>query len=106
MEPSFTSVVLVNNDFKVLTDRFLVETTPKDLIVHLKMKIKEERPDELSPYRRSDIRVWKTMGAKAINLSSEERMPEILNTIDTNDKNTIQKLSEEVKLASLELPNF
>ena len=81
MGPSFTSVVLVDHNFKALTDRFLVETTPNDLIFHLKAKVKEERPDELSRYRRSDIRVWKTMGTKAINLSSEDSMPEILSTM-------------------------
>ena len=106
MGPSFTSVVLVDHNFKALTDRFLIETTPDDLIFHLEVKVKEERPDELSPYRRSDVRVWKTKGTKAINLSSEESMPEILSTVDINDKNTIQKLSEEVKLAELGLSNF
>ena len=106
MESSFTSVVLVDHDFKAPTDYFLVETTPNDLIFHLKRKVKEERPDELSRYRRSDIRVWKSMGTLTINPSSEGRLLEILNAIDVDNAATIQQLPERLKLADLGLSEF
>ena len=103
---SLTPVILVDHDFKAPTNYFLVETTPNDLIFHLKEKVKEVRPEELSSVRRSDLLVWKTMGAKTINPSSEERLSEILNTIDVGDKATIQELPERLKLADLGLSEF
>ena len=108
MEPSFTSVVLVNHDFKALTDRFLVETTPNDLIYHLKKKVKETRPIYFSrlAFDVGELIVWKTMGAMIIDTSSDERMAAILSTIDSNDRNTIRRLSEELKVADLGLSNF
>ena len=106
MESSFTSVVLVDHDFKAPTHYFLVETTPNDLIFHLQRKVKEERPDELSRYRRSDIRVWKSMGTLTINPSSEGRLLEILNAIDVDNAATIQQLPERLKLADLGLSEF
>ena len=111
MEHSSTSIVLVNHDFKALTQRFPVRTTPNDLIVHLKAKVKEcfhgsDDIPELNSTSLAMLVVWKTMGTKIINLFSEECLPEILSTIDVNDKNTVQKLSEEVKLVDLGLSNF
>lgn len=65
------SVVLVKHNFKAKIGRFLVRTTPDDLIFNLKEKVKEERPEELSSIRRSDVRVWKTKGAMVINASTK-----------------------------------
>lgn len=71
MERSFPSVALINHNFKAKIGHFLVRTTPDDLIFNLKEKVKEERPEELSSIRRSDVRVWKTKGAMVINASTK-----------------------------------
>ena len=107
MESSFTSVVLVDHDFKAPTNYFLVETTPNDLIFHLKRKVKEAKPNYFSSLIDVvDLVVWKTMGTLTINPSSEGRLSEILNAIDVDNAATIQQLPERLKLADLGLSEF
>jgi hypothetical protein len=67
MKSSSTAVVLVDHKFHALTDRFLVQTIPGDLIIDLKRKVKEERFNELSDYNLSYITLWRTKGKMVIN---------------------------------------
>jgi hypothetical protein len=101
-----TAVVLVDYKFQAHTDLFLVETTPSDLIYHLKKKVEEKLPSKLSSIELPDLCVWMTMGAKVIDEHTHEHMADILSTINVSDKGTIQRLSEVDKLADLGLKDF
>jgi hypothetical protein len=103
-----TAVVLVDHNFQALTDLFLVETTPGDLIYHLKKKVKEQwhGDADFAQLDFTNIVVWKTMGAKVINEHTHEHMADILSTINVNDEGTIQRLFETNKLADLGLSDF
>ena len=107
MEPSLTSVVLVDHKFQALTDPFLVKMTSNDLICDLKEKVKEQRTNFFSglAFDFQELVVWKTTDAIVINKSNSIRMAEILGAIN-DDRNTIRRLPEELKLADLGLSNF
>ena len=110
MEPSYTSVVLVDHKFQALSDRFLVETTPNDLIYHLKKKMKEQwhGDADFADYDFTNLAklvVWKTTDAIVINKSNSIRMAEILGAIN-DDRNTIRRLEEDESVADLGLSNF
>ncbi|KAN0138813.1 hypothetical protein V8E53_003201 [Lactarius tabidus] len=47
--------------------------------------------------------VWVTMGKMVINTSTDKCMAEILSCINVKDRNTIQQLSNDHKVADLEL---
>ena len=79
-----TAVVLVDHKFQALSDRFLVETTPNDLIYHLKKKVKQTTPIYFSRLA-VDVRelvVWKTMGEMVINTHTQRNMAMILGKIN------------------------
>jgi guanylate kinase len=103
-----TAVVLIDHQFQALTEIFLVETSPSDLIYHLKKKVKEAKPVYFSrlAFDVNELVVWKTMGAKVINEHTQENMTDILSTINVNDKGTIRRLFEMGKLADLGLEDF
>jgi hypothetical protein len=100
-----TAVVLVDHKFQAHTDLFLVETTPGDLIYHLKEKVKEQwhGDADFAHLDFTNLVAWKTMGAKVINEHTKEHMADILSTINVNDKGTIRRLFETNKLADLGL---
>jgi hypothetical protein len=50
--------------------------------------------------------VWRTMGKMVINTSTDKCMAEILSCINVKDRNTIQQLSNDHKLADLELSGY
>jgi hypothetical protein len=99
MELSLTAVLLVDPDFRALSQRFLVETTPHDLIFHLKKKVKEERPNELSRFQHSYLSVWKPKGEMIIKKFNPRRTASLLARINVEDEDTIELLDEEDKVA-------
>ena len=110
MEPSLTAVVLVDHKLQALSDRFLVETTPNDLIYHLKKKVKQTTPIYFSRLA-VDVRelvVWKTMGEMVINTHTQRNMAMILGKINAYMGNNalVKRLSEDDKVADLGLLNF
>jgi hypothetical protein len=105
MEPSLTAVLLVDHKFRTLTRRFLVETTSHDSIHHLKEKVKEERPNELSRFQLSDVSVWKTKGETVTHEFNCEPLAEMFERINVHDKDSVEELSEDRKVADLGLSN-
>ena len=97
-------LLLVNHGFQALGDQFPVDTTPNDLIYHLKKKVKEENQIILAHVDTDDLTVWKTKGEMTINNANiEERSAEILRTINVDDKDTIEELGASEVVADLEL---
>jgi hypothetical protein len=101
LEPLCTGVFLVDLNFQALTPRFVVETTANAYIMDLKQKVQEIRPDELSSFARSEIFVWKLKGGMIIKNLTPPRLSEILGKIDINDKDIIERVEEDEKVANL-----
>jgi len=83
-------VLLVDHKFQAIGDFFPVDTS--DNIHHLKMKVKEERQNDLAHVDVSTLTVWMTKGTMIINKPSFECLAEILGNINIHDKDTIKKL--------------
>ncbi|KAH8984472.1 hypothetical protein EDB92DRAFT_1490314 [Lactarius akahatsu] len=104
--PSFIMKVwllLVDYKFQAIGHRFEVNTTSGDFNINdLKKGVGEKRPNALSraSVDCSDLIVWKTM---IIDRSTAKRLAEILRDINVDDKDTIEKLSEDEQVADLGL---
>ncbi|KAI9434081.1 hypothetical protein H4582DRAFT_2184736 [Lactarius indigo] len=99
-------LLLVNHKFQAMGNRFDVDSTSDDDNINtLKTKVKKEKPEALSRTHvdPSDLTVWKTKGEMVINESNFERLAEILGSINVNNKDAIEKLSELKRVANLGL---
>ncbi|KAH9063641.1 hypothetical protein EDB87DRAFT_137718 [Lactarius vividus] len=100
-------LLLVDHTFQTpIGNRFEVGAfSDHDNINTLKKKVKEEKPEALSRAHvdPSDLTVWKTKGSMAIDESNFGRLAEILGSIDVDNEDTIEKLSEVERVANLGL---
>ncbi|KAH9062331.1 hypothetical protein EDB87DRAFT_292825 [Lactarius vividus] len=99
-------LLLVDHRFQAMGSCFEVGAfSDHDNINTLKKKVKEEKPEALSRAHvdPSDLTVWKTKGSMAIDESNFGRLAEILGSIDVDNEDTIEKLSEVERVANLGL---
>jgi hypothetical protein len=67
----------------------------------LKQKVQEIRPNKLSSFAQSEIFVWKLKSGMIIKNLTPRRLSEILGKIDINDKDIIERVEEDEKVANL-----
>jgi hypothetical protein len=102
---SKTWFLLVDHKFQALGTIFSINISCHDLVEDFKNNLKKvvdddpDLPDDVA--RR--LQVWKTKGTKIINKNSFKQLATILRSIDTNDEDTIERVSEFDGLADLEL---
>ena len=102
MEPSLTTCLLVDHNFRAIGRRFTVLTTSVDSIEALKKKAKAEAPRAIIP---SACTMWRTKGKLIINNSTAKKLAQILRNIDVEDEDTIEDLLENLTVADLQLSN-
>ncbi|KAI9433728.1 hypothetical protein H4582DRAFT_1984398 [Lactarius indigo] len=99
-------LLLVNHKFQAMGNCFDIDSASEDDNINtLKEKVKEEIPEALSRAHvdPSDLTVWKTKGSMAIDESNFGHLAEILGSIDVDNRDTIEKLSEVEQVANLKL---
>ncbi|KAH9027874.1 hypothetical protein EDB85DRAFT_1972594 [Lactarius pseudohatsudake] len=104
MKPSETWLLLVDHNFRAIGEPFSVDTiSGDDYIADLKEKAKEERQIDLARVDAANLTVWKTKGTMTIDELNFESFPEILSSIDVDNKDTIEKLREVQRMGNLGL---
>ena len=99
-------LLLVHHDFQAFGSRFFVHIDTSGMIYDLREKIKEKKPEALfrAHVDPDELTVWKTKGEMVFYYStSKTRLAEILKSIDVDDVDTIEEISESEELADLEL---
>lgn len=71
----------------------------------MKKKVKEERRIDLAHVDPAGLTVWKTKGAIVTNKLTSKRLAETLRSINIDDEDTIEELSECEEVAGLGLSN-
>lgn len=71
----------------------------------MKKKVKEERRIDLAHVDAAGLTVWKTKGAIVTNKLTSKRLAETLRSINIDDEDTIEELSECEEVAGLGLSN-
>ena len=103
---SKTWFLLVDHKFQALGNIFTVNISRHDLVEDFKNKVKkvvEDDPNLPAHVVARSLQVWKTKGTKIINKNTLKQLATILRSIDTDDEDTIERVSEFDGLADLEL---
>ena len=99
-------LLLVHHDFQAFGSRFFVHIDSSGMIYDLRDKIMEKKPEALSRARvdPDELTVWKTKGEMIFYYStSKKRLAEILKSIDVDDVDAIEEISDSEQLEHLEL---